>query len=257
MEKRTAAVAEDDADTRAVIGALLHDAGFTVHSFACGTDAVAGIRSSHPDLVVLDLGLPDMDGFEVARRIRLFSDVRIIVLTARAGEPDLLMAMETGVDDYVTKPFRPLLLRARIEALMRRPQQATDTKHPLGQEQSGAEAFEHHGLRLSVHTRTVEVNGQEIPLTRSQFELLHALMRAGRRVLTADDLAQVLRERTRPSRPVAGLAATDNVQGHIGRLRQKLGDDPRQPQWVETVHGSGYRMTQSLRRAGRHATTGA
>jgi two-component system OmpR family response regulator len=82
----------------------------------------------------LDLGLPGMDGFEVARQIRLFSDVRIMVLTARAGEPDLLMAMESGVDDYVTKPFRSLVLRARIEALMRRPQQATDTTLPLGQE---------------------------------------------------------------------------------------------------------------------------
>ena len=125
-EQRTAVIVEDDLDIRELISTVLSSSGFTVHTASSGMEGVAAIKRHNPDVVTLDLGLPDIDGFEVARQVRRFSDTYIIMLTARAEELDTLLGLETGADDYLTKPFRPRELRARITAMLRRPRATKD-----------------------------------------------------------------------------------------------------------------------------------
>ncbi len=128
---QVAVVIEDDQDIRELIGVILSQAGFEVHCASTGADGVEAVRAHHPDIVTLDLGLPDINGFEVARQIRAFTDTYIIMLTGRADEMDTLLGLESGADDYLTKPFRPRELRARIGTMMRRPR--TDDEVEQGQ----------------------------------------------------------------------------------------------------------------------------
>lgn len=121
MERRVAVVVEDDEDIRGLMVALLGQSGFEVHEAANGTDGVTAVREHDPVVVTVDLGLPDIDGYEVVRQVRRFSDAYVVMLTARTEEIDTLLGLDAGADDYVTKPFRPRELRARIEAMMRRP----------------------------------------------------------------------------------------------------------------------------------------
>ena len=125
-EARVGLVIEDDQDIRELVRAVLTQAGFDVSVAASGTEGVLAARSLNPDVITLDLGLPDIDGFEVSRQIREFSDAYIVMLTARAEELDTLIGLESGADDYLTKPFRPRELRARIAAMMRRPRSGPD-----------------------------------------------------------------------------------------------------------------------------------
>jgi DNA-binding response OmpR family regulator len=121
MEQRVAVVVEDDEDIRALLAEILGQSGFIVHQAGTGADGVAAVREHEPVVVTVDLGLPDFDGYEVTRRVRTFSDAYVVMLTARAEEIDTLMGLESGADDYLTKPFRPRELRARVEAMLRRP----------------------------------------------------------------------------------------------------------------------------------------
>ncbi|MHA7175606.1 response regulator transcription factor [Arthrobacter sp. Sr24] len=118
---RVAVIIEDDQDIRELITVILNQAGFEVHAENRGVDAIETIRTRNPDIITLDVGLPDIDGFEVARRVREFSDVHIIMLTGRADEIDTLAGLGSGADDYLTKPFSPRELRARVSAVLRRP----------------------------------------------------------------------------------------------------------------------------------------
>lgn len=266
-ESRVAVVVEDEEDIRAAVSALLRESGFTVHVAASGGEGVAAVRQFQPDVMTLDIGLPDIDGFEVARRVRQFSDTYIVMLTARNEEPDILLGLEAGADDYLTKPFRPRELRARVSALMRRrrghsPQAILVGAEPLlpsrpavrpgahprepgaavpGPVTAGA-VLEHNGLSLHVATRTATACGAELDLTRTEFELLWALMEAGRVVLTKADLARRLRFREYDTGAFISVADERTVEVHIGNLRRKLADLPKLPRWVETVRGIGYRM---------------
>lgn len=264
MEVRTVVIVEDDPDIREVLVAIFGQGGFRVHAFAAGTPGVEGVREHSPEVVILDLNLPDIDGFEVARRVRLFSNAYILMLTARTQELDTLLGLEAGADDYVTKPFRPRELRYRVEALLRRPRIRSDTvsltESPLeparvpdprtagpyqSLEEGNGEIFEHNGLRMSLPARTVEVAGSEVRLTASEFDLLHALLQSSRTVQAKEDLALVLR-RGQIGPAIFGREADEQVvQVHIANLRKKLGDNATNPQWVETVHGFGYRLAQS------------
>lgn len=260
METRTVVIVEDDADIRLTVSAVFRSAGFGVHAVGNGTDGVAAVRSFRPDVLILDLGLPDIDGFEVTRRVRLFSNVYVLMLTARQHETDVLLGLGAGADDYLTKPFRARELRYRVEALLRRPRVRSDTvnltvspldPHALALselagdcagDESEAGILEHNGLRLVAAARMVAVNGVEVRLTGSEFDLLHALLRSGRSVQTKEDLVVVLRG----DQGVAGGFGRDSdeqvVQVHIANLRRKLGDSVAGPRWVETVHGFGYRL---------------
>lgn len=252
---RTAVVIDDEPDICAALEAIFRSAGFCVHTFSSGMAGVEGVRQRHPDVVTLDLGLGDIDGFEVARRVRLFSDAYIVILSARTQELDTLLGLEAGADDFVTKPFRPRELRYRVEALLRRPRARQDSPatHSLLQGPSlqrhgsvGASAVEsmvltHNGLQLRVESRTVELSGVHVHLTRSEFDLLYELMKRGRAVATKEELSHCLHG----ERGAAGYWSEADGRAlnvHITNLRRKLGDSADRPRWIETVRGVGYRL---------------
>jgi two-component system OmpR family response regulator len=257
VQARTLVIIEDDTDIREVLESGFRSAGFRVHTFDSGNAGVEGVRVHRPDVVTLDLGLPDIDGYEVARRVRLFSNAYILMLTARAEELDIVLGLEAGADDYVSKPFRPREIRYRVEALLRRPRLRSDaaglTDSPLAvsmpdipleavPEIDSTAFLEHNGLRLVLGSRTVEVGGRELRLTRSEFDLLRALLEGGRAVNTKEDLARVLRGNAGAQEGFGREADEQVIHVHIANLRKKLGDTAVRARWVETVHGFGYRM---------------
>jgi DNA-binding response OmpR family regulator len=249
-----AVVVEDDEDVRNLVEAVLSQAGFDVHGAASGREGVEVVRNQKASVVTLDVGLSDIDGFEVLRRIRQFSDAYVVMLTARTDELDTLTALHTGADDFMTKPFRPRELRARVAAMMRRPRQdaldsgSADPGTPPSKSLvlPSDSDFRHNGLALNPHTRSVTVDGIPASLTRSEFDLLHALLKGAGAVRSKTDLVRVVRGEHYS--PDAYISESDEraVEVHIGNLRRKLREDPLQPRWLQTVRGVGYRLTQAL-----------
>lgn len=244
-----AVVVEDDEDVRNLVEAVLSQAGFDVHGAASGREGVEVVRSRKASVVTLDIGLNDIDGFEVLRQIRQFSDAYVVMLTARTDELDTLTALHTGADDFMTKPFRPRELRARVAAMMRRPRQefaAGISPQPaaaptaLGLPQDSV--FRHNGLVLNPHTRSVTLDGVPTGLTRSEFDLLHALLKAAGAVRTKVDLVRVVRGEYYGADAYISESDERAVEVHIGNLRRKLREDPLQPRWLQTVRGVGYRL---------------
>jgi DNA-binding response OmpR family regulator len=238
-EVRVGLVIEDDQDIRELVRVVLSQAGFDVHTASTGSAGVMSARELNPDVITLDLGLPDIDGFEVARQIRKSSDAYIIKLTARAEELDTLMGLEAGGDDYLTKPFRPRELRARVEAMMRRPRASSDTRS--APDEADPE-MAHNGLSVSAGSRSAVLNGKELKLTRTEFDLLLALLETGRIVRTKADLARRLRNEPYDVGSYVSDADERAVEVHMGNLRKKLGDSIQAPRWLETVRGVGYRL---------------
>lgn len=249
-DARVGLVIEDDHDIRELVRTVLSQAGFDVSVASSGAEGVLVAKNLNPDVITLDLGLPDIDGFEVSRQIREFSDAYIVMLTARTEELDTLIGLESGADDYLTKPFRPRELRARIAAMMRRPRSVADpadaTPGDAATEGGTVHAergnFSHNGLELSYSSRTVVVDGKEMNLTRTEFELLHALLEAGRTVRTKSDLVRRLRDEDYDVGSYISEADERSVEVHMGNLRKKLGDSPQKPRWLQTVRGVGYRL---------------
>ncbi|HSO16585.1 MAG TPA: response regulator transcription factor [Arthrobacter sp.] len=244
-----AVVVEDDADVRNLVEAVLSQAGFEVHSAADGREGVDIIRRLEADVVTLDVGLPDIDGFEVLRRVRQFSDAYVVMLTARTDELDTLTALHTGADDFMTKPFRPRELRARVAAMMRRPRQDTisETPRPAGAAAAAPavpqdSVLRHNGLALNPDSRTVTVDGAAASLTRSEFDLLHALLKGAGAVRSKTDLVRVVRGEYYRADAYIGESDERAVEVHIGNLRRKLREDPLHPRWLQTVRGVGYRL---------------
>jgi len=247
-EARVGLVIEDDHDIRELVRTVLTQAGFDVTVASGGAEGVLMAKSLNPDVITLDLGLPDIDGFEVSRQIREFSDAYIVMLTARTEELDTLIGLESGADDYLTKPFRPRELRARVAAMMRRPRSVPDPGEVAVDASADSSAhpergnFNHNGLELSYASRTVTVDGREMNLTRTEFELLYALLEAGRTVRTKSDLVRRLRDEDYDVGSYISEADERSVEVHMGNLRKKLGDSPQQPRWLQTVRGVGYRL---------------
>ncbi|TQJ58190.1 DNA-binding response OmpR family regulator [Arthrobacter sp. SLBN-83] len=247
-EARVGLVIEDDHDIRELVRTVLTQAGFDVTVASGGAEGVLMAKSLNPDVITLDLGLPDIDGFEVSRQIREFSDAYIVMLTARTEELDTLIGLESGADDYLTKPFRPRELRARVAAMMRRPRSVPDPgdvavdASPDNASHPERGNFSHNGLELSYASRTVTVDGKEMNLTRTEFELLYALLEAGRTVRTKSDLVRRLRDEDYDVGGYISEADERSVEVHMGNLRKKLGDSPQQPRWLQTVRGVGYRL---------------
>lgn len=246
----TAVIVEDDLDVRNLLEGVLCQAGFIVHTACDGRSGVQAVRDRNPDVVTLDVGLPDIDGFEVLRRIRGFSDAYIVMLTGRTDEIDVLGALQFGADDYITKPFRPREMRARIAAMMRRPRQGANQPGALRDSAAAAResqgvVFRHNGLVLDAGSRTTEVDGTPLILTRSEFDLLHALFCAHGAVLSRPQLIRAVRDDDHL--PNAYISDSDEraVEVHIGNLRRKLRDDPESPRWLQTVRGVGYRLAQT------------
>jgi len=226
-------VVEDEARIAEVVQGYLEAQGHAVTWAATGEDAVAAAASHRPDLVVLDLGLPGMSGEDVCRRLRAESDVPIIMLTAKDAEEDLVRGLQLGADDYLTKPFSPRELTARVRALLRR-------AHADSLPQ--ADLLERAGRRLVVDSarRRVTLDGKLVELTESEFRLLQALARFPGRVYTRSELVERLQgmefepyERT--------------IDAHIKNLRRKLGDDARAQSLILTVYGRGYHFAEDQR----------
>jgi two-component system OmpR family response regulator len=249
-ESRVGLVIEDDHDIRELVRVVLVQAGFDVQVASSGAAGVMAAKELNPAVITLDLGLPDIDGFEVARQIREFSDAYIVMLTARAEELDTLIGLESGADDYLTKPFRPRELRARVAAMMRRPRSTSDSsaegKAPAAAGNTGR-TLTHNGLEFSYEARTVSVDGRELHLTRTEFDLLHALLEAGRMVRTKSELVKRLRDEPYDVGGYISEADERSVEVHMGNLRKKLGDSPQNPRWLQTVRGVGYRLAPAER----------
>jgi DNA-binding response OmpR family regulator len=222
-------IVEDAPEFRDLLVALFEGGGFDVHWATEGEAAVELARVHAPELVVLDVGLGGIDGVEVCRRLRMFSDAYVIMLTARANEVDRLIGLSVGADDYVIKPFFPRELMARVGALMRRPRSAS----PPAAVGSGVRRLGR--LELDPAARSVSLDGVELELTRIEYELLDALSENDRVTLSRQ---QLLDRVWGPS----WFGDDHVVDVHISNLRRKLDDDPREPRFIRTVRGFGYRL---------------
>lgn len=251
-ELGVALVIEDDDDVRNLVDAVLQQAGFEVYSAGTGREGVEVARQHQASIITLDVGLPDIDGFEVLRRLRQFSDAYVVMLTGRDDELDTITALQGGADDYITKPFRPRELRARISAMMRRPRRAgqeeSESPTPVAagagrvRVSSNNGVLVHNGLALDMKTRTVSLRGTPVGLTRSEFDLLQDLLKGTGAVRTRADLVRVVRGEYYRDDTYISEADERAVEVHIGNLRRKLREDPNEPRWLVTVRGVGYRL---------------
>ena len=291
---------DDDADVRLLLRRTLEMQGFAVFEAATGSDALVSIQENSPDLVTLDLNLPDLDGVEVCRRLRKFSEAYVVMITGRADEIDELMGLENGADDFISKPFSPRAVQARVTAVLRRhrptPQRPTPQRratdfmpratvastagthdaprrrasdattitdaasaphmpprrrasdaapgNPSGDPAVGAGqdrrnddagVLRHGPLLVEAESRAASIDGVELVLTRTEFDLLEALTGAPRRVWTRKALLTKVWGTEWPM-------DEHLVEVHIGNLRRKLGDKGREPRFIRTVRGVGYRM---------------
>ncbi len=242
MNQRTALVVEDDHDVGEVIARLLDTAGFDVKVAGNGADAMTAIHEHSPDLVTLDLTLPDVDGVEVCRQIRQMSDCYIIVVSARTGELDRLIGLEVGADDYLVKPFSIRELQARVAALFRRPRSqdfsgaedaaATEAALPT----VDTDPLGCSDLTLRHGSREVLVSGTEIDLTRTEFDLLAHLVRHPGVVVPREDLLRAVWDTEFiPD-------STHVVDVHLANLRRKLRVAASGNQWIRTIRGVGFRF---------------
>ncbi len=222
-------VVDDERSLARVVASYLEREGHQVRCVFDGRAAVAASREQAPDLVVLDLMLPDLDGIEVCRRLRTFTDCYIVMLTARTEETDRLIGLSVGADDYMTKPFSPRELVARVRAMLRRPRIAGDGQPPEERPRTFGP------LRIDVAARDVHLDGAPVTLTRTEFDLLAVLSARPRVTFSrAQLIAAVWGDQWDGDEHL--------VDVHIGHLRRKLGDDPMAPRFVRTVRGLGYRM---------------
>jgi two-component system phosphate regulon response regulator OmpR len=217
-------IIDDDARLAAMLSTYLGEAGFEVDSRLTGREGLAAMDRVAYDAIVLDVMLPDIDGFEVCRRIRARSRAPILMLTARGDEMDRIIGLEIGADDYLAKPFNPRELQARIRAILRR------TRAPTGDENPG---MRFGRLLIDRESRAVRVDGEARPLTSYQFDLLVALADNAGRVLNRERLMDLVKG--------AELEAFDrSIDVHISRIRSAIEDDPRHPRRIITVRGAGY-----------------
>ena len=328
-------IIEDDADVRNLLKTVLTQSGFQTVLTSNGEDGIEAVRTHDPVLTTLDVSMPGMDGFAVAKRIREFSTTYVVMLTALADEIDVVQGLDSGADDYLLKPFRPRELRARIETMLRRPREregisaggvppletatseaaptqpapaqavaapsppaapaayaaphgdtaAVPTQmpeapapdevgppvapamapayaHAFSQAQpahqrplrqpvrapaSVAEPsvdgwLEHRGLQLNTETRLTQVDGHNIDLTRTEFDLLATLLGSGRRVRSKADLVLALRGESYVTTYYVNDADKRAVEVHVANLRRKIGDSTATPRFIETVRGVGYRL---------------
>ncbi|MCG7284744.1 response regulator transcription factor [Cellulomonas sp. ACRRI] len=229
-----AVVIDDERPLAGVVGGYLEREGLEVTLCYDGLEAVALLRATDPDVVVLDLGLPGLDGIEVCRQLRTFSDCYVVMLTARSDEIDTLIGLSVGADDYMSKPFSPRELVARIRVMLRRPRRSTATPSETRQV-TRERVLTIGGLSVNLDAREVEVDGEPVSLTRLEFDVLAALAsRPG-----------VVFSRAALIRAVWGEGWVGDehlVDVHVLHVRRKLGDTAQEQRFVRTVRGIGYRM---------------
>jgi DNA-binding response OmpR family regulator len=229
-----ALVVDDEVPLAKVVASYLEREHFEVAIAHNGVDALALARESDPDVVVLDLALPGIDGLEVCRQLRTFSDAYVVMLTARDTEVDTVIGLSVGADDYVTKPFSPRELVARIRAMLRRPR-TTVMQATVDASAKKTETRRFGSLAIHLDSREVMLGGEPVTLTRTEFDVLAALSSRPGVVFTRRQLLEA----------IWGDSWVGNehlIDVHIGHLRRKLGDNPAEPHYVITVRGVGYRM---------------
>lgn len=265
---KNAVIIEDDPNVRSLLDEVFRAAGFTTVLTETGLEGVDAVAQHQPTITTVDINLPGIDGFEVSRRIRKISSTYIVMVSALAEESDVVLGLASGADDYLVKPFRPRELRARIEALMRRPRLDLPVVEPVAQATVVASApvparnpavaadlaepdttspagkwERHRDISLNMATHTVLVAQQEVELTPTEFGLLATLLESKRRVRSKSDLALVLRGEAFASSYFVGEPDKRAIEAHMANLRRKLGDTISDPRYIETVRGVGYRLT--------------
>jgi DNA-binding response OmpR family regulator len=232
MSGETILVVDDESKIVKTVRAYLESAGFRVVTAGDGQTALTVFRHEKPALVVLDLGLPGLDGLDVARALRRDSNVPLIMLTARVDEADKRIGLELGADDYVTKPFSPRELVARVRAVLRRSNGEREAAPaPIVAGESGQ-------VRIDVERRQVTVDGLAVELTPTEFDLLTVLARHPGRVFTRLELLDRVQGYS-----FEGYERT--IDAHVKNLRQKIEPDPKEPRYVLTVYGVGYKFAES------------
>ena len=224
----TILVVDDEPQIVRLVRDYLEHSGFTVLTAADGPGALRAARTGRPDLVVLDLGLPGLDGLDVTRALRRDGEVPIIMLTARTDESDKLVGLELGADDYLAKPFSPKELVARVRAVLRR---AEGVRHPGEMVRVGDD------VELDVPRMEARIGGRRVDLTRTEFQLLEAMARQPGRVFTRAQLLSAVRG-------VAFESYERAIDAHVKNLRRKIEPDPRSPRYLLTVFGVGYRFAE-------------
>jgi DNA-binding response OmpR family regulator len=220
-------VVDDEHSLARVVASYLERDGYAVECANDGAAALAAARRDEPQVVVLDLMLPEVDGIEVCRRLRTFSDCYVVMLTARAEEVDKLVGLAVGADDYLTKPFSPRELVARVGAMLRRPRWDTTGAEPPPRRFGP--------LEIDVAAREVRLDSIPVQVTRTEFDVLAALSARPRVAFTRRQLAEAVWGE-------AWVGDEHTVDVHIGHLRRKLGENPVTPRFIRTVRGVGYRM---------------
>lgn len=219
-------VVDDEREIADLIGLYLENDGYEVKKFQTGEQALRDIDGCEPALAVLDVMLPDTDGFTLLRRIREEHSFPVIMLTARVTDSDKILGLTMGADDYITKPFNPLELTARVKTVLRRCRRAVDTD------------FERdiRGLTINKQSRRCLLFGEALSLTPTEFDILWYLCENAGRVVTSEELFRAVWKEKYLS------ASSNTVMAHIGRLREKMHEPPRKPRFVKTVWGVGYEI---------------
>jgi DNA-binding response OmpR family regulator len=225
---KTILIVDDEPKIVQLVRDYLEHAGFSVLSASDGKTALAVVRASKPDLIVLDLGLPQLDGLDVTRALRRASNVPIVMLTARVDESDKLVGLELGADDYVTKPFSPKELVARVRAVLRR----SESVNTL------AEIVRATDVTLDIPRMKVSANGRAVELTPTEFQLLATLARQPGRIFTRAQLLDAVQG-------VAFESYERAIDAHVKNIRRKLEPNPHQPRYLLTVYGVGYKFAET------------
>jgi two-component system, OmpR family, phosphate regulon response regulator OmpR len=224
---QTVLIIDDDTRLTGMLADYLTSAGFTVRQAATAKAGLSAMETAAPDAVILDVMLPDGDGFDICRRLRASGDVPILMLTARGDETDRIVGLEIGADDYLPKPFSPRELLARLKAILRR------RSGGAGNDEAGLGILRFGHLEIDRGARAVRVGGEDRSLTSHQFDLLTALAERPGRILSREQLMDLVRG--------AEFDAFDrSIDVHISRIRQAIEADPKHPRRIITVRGAGY-----------------
>lgn len=230
-------VIDDDDDVRMVLTDLLSDEGFQVHAAGDPATGLRAIDTVSPDVVLLDVGLPQMNGLDVLQQIRAKGEVPVIFVTGRGGETDKVVGLRMGADDYVVKPFSTPELVARIHSVLRRSRlNAAAATHEVVEPAESIEVFDFGRLRVNLATREALVDGNDVAMTAREFDLLAFLVQSPRRVFSREQLLTNVWESSTEWQDPA------TVTEHVRRIRRKIEDDPDAPKWLLTVRGVGYRF---------------
>ena len=233
MKTTTVLVVEDDNSIRNLIGTTLKSHDYQYLMASDGKSAILEASTHNPDVMFLDLGLPDIDGVQIIHKIRSWSNMPIIVISARSDDDDKLAALDAGADDYLTKPFSSMELLARDNAALRRYDRFLEMK-TTGVDDKKAELLVNRGLELNTLTKEVRVDGKEVLLTPKEFLILELLMRNPGRVFSAAEIYESIWKED--------ALSTETITVHIRKLREKIEENPKKPVYLQVVWGLGYKL---------------